>query len=220
MAAQWPLLAGLGEEERRSLLAIARRRVFARGEVVFHREDPADTLHLIASGRFAVRIVTPAGDTATLTVLVAGESFGELALVTAGRRSATVVALERAETQSIHQLDFEALRRRHPDVTDVLVRALGRRVERLSDQLVEALYVPADRRVLRRLAELARLYAEDDGAVLVPLTQEDIAGLAGTSRATVNRVLREAEARGELRLGRGRTTVIDVEAIGRRSGRL
>ena len=179
-----------------------------------------DTLHLIARGRFAVRIVTPLGDTATLGVLVPGESFGELALVTAGRRSATVVALERAETQSIHQLDFAALRRRHPDVTDVLVRALGARVVRLSDQLVEALYVPADRRVLRRLAELARLYAQDDGTAKVPLTQEDIAGLAGTSRATVNRVLREAEARGELRLGRGRTIVVDPEAIRRHSDRL
>src|SRR5687767_8099908 len=155
MAVEWPLLAGLAEEERRSLLAIARRRVFGRGEVVFHRDDPADTLHLIARGRFAVRIVTPAGDTATLAVLVPGESFGELALVTGGRRTGTVVALERAETQSIHQLDFVALRQRHPDVTDVLIRALATRVERLSEQLVEALYVPADRRVLRRVAELA-----------------------------------------------------------------
>lgn len=219
MAVEWPLLAGLAEEERRSLLAIARRRVFARGEVVFHRDDPADTLHLIARGRFAVRIVTPAGDTATLAVLVPGESFGELALVTGGRRTGTVVALERAETQSIHQLDFVALRQRHPDVTDVLIRALATRVERLSEQLVEALYVPADRRVLRRVAELAQLYAQADGPVDVPLTQEDIAGLAGTSRATVNRVLREAEARGELQLGRGRTTVVDAEAISRRAGR-
>jgi CRP/FNR family cyclic AMP-dependent transcriptional regulator len=219
MGIEWPLLAGLAEEERRRLLAIARRRVFARGEVVFHREDPADTLHLIARGRFAVRIVTPAGDTATLAVLVPGESFGELALVTGGRRTGTVVATEPGETQSIHQVDFEALRKRHPQVSDVLVRALAARVDVLSEQLVEALYVPADRRVLRRLVELARLYAQDAGPVDIPLTQEDIAGLAGTSRATVNRVLREAEARGELQLGRGRTTILDADALNRRAGR-
>ena len=213
-------MASLGEEERRSLLAIARRRVFARGEVVFHRDDPADTLHLIARGRFAIRIVTPTGDTATLAVLAPGESFGELALVTEGRRSASVVALERGETQSIHQLDFTAVQQRHPAVTDVIVRALAARVGRLSEQLVEALYVSADQRVLRRLAELAALYDKDEGAVEVPLTQEDIAGLAGTSRATVNRVLREAETRGELRLARGRTIVLDADAIRARSGRL
>ena len=49
------------------------------------------------------------------------------------------------------------------------------------------------------------------------LTQEDIAGLAGTSRATTNRVLREAAARG-VRLERGRTVVLDVSALRRHAG--
>ena len=50
------------------------------------------------------------------------------------------------------------------------------------------------------------------------LTQEDIAGLAGTSRATTNRVLREAAARGDVRLERGRTVVLDVSALRRHAG--
>ena len=71
---------------------------------------------------------------------------------------------------------------------------------------------PADKRVLRRLVEVAALYP--DG--VVPLTQEDLASLAGTSRATVNRVLREAEERGSLKLGRGRTTLLDAAELERR----
>jgi CRP/FNR family transcriptional regulator, cyclic AMP receptor protein len=215
---EWPLLASLSPEERGSLLAIARRRVFERGEVVFHRGDPADTIHLIRRGRFVARIVTPLGDTATLAVLVPGETFGELALVTGGPRTATVVALEPAETRSIHDTDFAAVCRRHPKVNEVLVGALAAHVARLSGQLVEALYVPADRRVLRRLGELATLYWHGDGEVDVPLTQEDLAGIAGTSRATVNRVLRDAERRGEVRLERGRTVVLDAERLRDRAG--
>jgi CRP/FNR family transcriptional regulator, cyclic AMP receptor protein len=223
MAVEWPLLRSLDDEERASLLAIARRRIFARGEVVFHRDDPADTIHLIRRGRFAARIVTPLGDTATLAILVPGDTFGELALVAGGRRTATIVALEAAETRSIHQTDFSALRRQHPHVTEVVVGALAAHVDRLSAQLVDALYVPADRRVLRRVAETATLYEDGDGGgdergVEVPLTQEDLAGLAGTSRATVNRVLREAERRGEVRLARGRVVVLDRAALARRSG--
>lgn len=217
----WPLLASLGEEERRELLSIARRRTFARREVVFHRDDPADTMHLVASGRFAVRIVTPLGDTATLAVVSPGDSFGEVALLTdAGRRTASVVALEPGETRSLHQLDFAALRQRHPQISDVLVRALARRVDQLSSQLIEALYVPADRRALRRVVELAQLYGESEREATIPLTQEDIAGLAGTSRATVNRVLRECEERGLLRLERGRTVVLDPEGLVRHGGGL
>ena len=209
---QWPILAGVPEEDARRVLSIARRRTFARREVVFHHGDPADTLHLVASGRFAVRIQTPLGDTVMLSLLGPGETFGEIALLDGvGPRSATVVALEKAETRAIHKLDFDALVQRHPGVADLLARALALRVRRLSELLLEAHYVPADRRVLRRLAE----FGLDDG--IVPLTQEELSNLAGTSRATVNRVVRDAQARGELSVRRGRIEVLDAASLVARS---
>src|SRR5881275_1985424 len=92
---QWQLFGDLPSEEIRRVLAMARRRTFGRGEIVFHEGDPADTLHLIAKGRFAVRIRTAVGDRVTVAIRGPGEAFGELAL--AGRepapRSATVAAL-------------------------------------------------------------------------------------------------------------------------------
>jgi CRP-like cAMP-binding protein len=48
------------------------------------------------------------------------------------------------------------------------------------------------------------------------LTQEDLAAMAGTSRATVNRVLREEEKRGALALRRGRVTLLDPDGLSRR----
>jgi CRP/FNR family cyclic AMP-dependent transcriptional regulator len=215
---KWELLDGLADTEVQALLSIARRRRFARGEVVFHEHDPADTLHLIDKGRFVVRVGTPLGDTAILAVLGPGDMFGELSLLgdADARRSATVAALEAGETRSVHRLDFERLRATHPESANVLISILAGQVRRLSRHLLEALYVPADKRVLRRLLEVGRLYGDADGPSVVPLTQEDLAGLAGTSRATVNRVLREEEARGTVKLGRGRTTLLDEETIARR----
>jgi CRP/FNR family cyclic AMP-dependent transcriptional regulator len=218
---RWQLLEGVPEDDVRRLLSIARRRRFGRGEVVFHQDDPADTLQLIAKGRFAVRVATRLGDTAILAVLGPGEMFGELALLgeDEARRSATVAALEPSETLSVHQLDFDRLMREHPGTSRVLIAILSGQVRRLSGHLLDALYVPADRRVLRRLVEVAHVYGDGgpDGAV-VPLTQDDLAGLAGTSRATVNRVLREEQERGTVRLGRGRTTVVDAGELARRAG--
>jgi CRP-like cAMP-binding protein len=212
---KWKLLEGLADTEVQALVSIARRRRFARGEVVFHQHDPADTLHLIDKGRFAVRVATPLGDTAILAVLGPGDIFGELSLLgdDEARRSATVAALEAGETRSVHRIDFERLRSEHPETVSVLISILAGQVRRLSRHLLEALYVPADKRVLRRLLEVADLY--DDG--VVPLTQDDLAGLAGTSRATVNRVLRDEAARGSVQLGRGRATVVDGEALARRA---
>lgn len=214
---RWQVLEGVPEEDVRQLLSIARRRVFRRGEVVFHVDDPADTLHLIVSGRFAVRVQTALGDVAILTVLGPGEMFGELALIgEVARRTASVEALEAGETRSIHRPDFERLRAQQPSVTDVIVAILSAGVRRLSQHLLEALYVPADKRVLRRLGELAESYAPGRDEATIPLRQEDLASIAGTSRATVNRVLREEEARGSVRLERGRTIVLDRAALEKR----
>ena len=51
----------------------------------------------------------------------------------------------------------------------------------------------------------------------MPLTQEDLADMAGTSRATVNRVLRDEERRDIVELARGRIRVRDLEGLRRRS---
>ena len=213
---EWPLLADLPAEDVRRLLAIARRRTFARGEVVFHRDDPADSLHFVVRGRFGARVLTPLGDSVLVDVLGPGQSFGELALLLPdARRSATVEALEAGETRSVFRDDFAALQREHPGVKDVLLRLLAEQLRRSTDRVVEAHHVDAETRVRRRLLELAATY--EDG--VVPLTQEDVAAMAGTSRATVNRVLREEEKLGAVALARGRTSVLDAADLERRCRR-
>src|SRR3954464_1502674 len=98
---EWGLLSSLPDEDRQQIVSAARHRSFARGEVLVHEGDPADSLHLISSGRVAVRVSTPSGERATLNILSPGDYFGELSLVRRGgdhSRSATVVALEPTET--------------------------------------------------------------------------------------------------------------------------
>ncbi|MBJ7332600.1 MAG: Crp/Fnr family transcriptional regulator [Solirubrobacteraceae bacterium] len=220
---EWEIFKDVPEADVARVLEMARRRTFSKGEIVFHEGDPGDTLHLIRSGRFGVKVSTQYADEAILAVLRDGDIFGELALLSPGApRSATVVALEKGETMSVHQLDFGRLRREQPGVADVLISVLSAQVRRLSRHLLEALYTPADTRVRRRVLELVDIY-ESDAAdpslpITIPLTQDDLADLAGTSRATVNRVLREDEARGLVELGRGRTLVIDRAGLAKWAG--
>jgi CRP-like cAMP-binding protein len=81
--------------------------------------------------------------------------------------------------------------------------------------VLEALYLPVDVRVARRLARLAGLYAGDNGSAEIRLTQDDLASMAGTTRATTNRVLQELAAKGVLSLSRGRIVVRDRIALDR-----
>src|SRR3954453_6475374 len=105
---QWPIFASLPQEDVAAVLRVARKRTFSKGEVVFHRDDPGDSLHLIVSGRFAVRVMTPLGDMVWIAVRGPGENFGEMALVESeARRSATVSALEDAATFAVLKPEFD-----------------------------------------------------------------------------------------------------------------
>jgi CRP/FNR family cyclic AMP-dependent transcriptional regulator len=144
--------------------------------------------------------------------------LGELALVSgANHRAATVTALEPTETLCLYQEDFDQLRREHPSVDRLLVEVLAAEVRRLDARLLEALYVPADTRVMRRVVDLAGLYGTDGRGAVIPLSQEVLAGLAGTSRSTTNQALRAAEAAGAIAVGRSKIEILDLGAVERRA---
>ena len=208
-----PLLDGLSDAQRRAVLSRARRRRFRRREVIFHAGDPGDAVHLVVSGHVGLRITTPLGDAAMVRVLGAGEFFGELALLVPGPRNATAFAIESAETQSMSTSVFDELRTQSASAQEALTLALVTEIRRLAGALVEALYLPADQRLWRRLSELATSYPEGDA---LPLTQEEVAQLAGTTRQSANKLLREAEEAGAVVLTRGRIEITDPKWVTRR----
>jgi len=109
-------------------------------------------------------------------------------------------------------VDFELLRRERPGVERFLVEVMSTLVRYMTaraDDLVES---GAERRVLRRLLELAYAFGPD-APVMIPLPQDDLAALSGVTRSTVNRVLRSAADQGWVGLGWRRLTVLDPEAV-------
>ena len=209
---EWPLLASLDEAERQQILARTRQRVFERGDTVVQEGDPSDSLHLVASGRLAVRVSTTDGETVTINLLGPGDYFGELSLLdgqpaACGRRPSS--RWRQSQTLALSATDFRALRARHPAADQLLLTLMARRIEELSARLLEATYDGLDRRVHRRLAELADLYGDGSGPVTVPLTQEHLAELVGGSRPSVNQILQKLVVAGVVELGRGRVVVLD-----------
>jgi CRP-like cAMP-binding protein len=67
------------------------------------------------------------------------------------------------------------------------------------------------------LLDAAAAFGDVEPNATIPLTQDELASMAGTSRATVNKVLRDEQHLGAVQLGRGKTTIIDPEALRRRA---
>lgn len=213
----WPLLAPLRAEDREAFLTLARRRTFARNEVVCHEGDPADSLHLVEHGHLAVRAGLSSGATATFTILSPGDYFGELALLREDRRrTATVTALEQSRTLAVSATAFDALVAHNPRVERILSTLLAARVEALSRRLLETMYESVDRRVYRRLLDLAGTYGEPGGTATIPLSQGQLADLVGAARPSVNQVLQRLADAGVVSLGRSRIDVLDLGALARR----
>jgi CRP/FNR family transcriptional regulator, cyclic AMP receptor protein len=214
---EWELLRDVPLDDVERLLSIARRRTFKPAEVVFHQDDLGDSLHLVVKGRFAITRRTARGEDALLAIRTRGPAFGELALISGRGRSATVWALEAGETLSVHRIDFEALRTRHPSVDRTLVALLAAQIERMDQLLSEAFYESANRRVLRRLLELGNAGERGD-EVEVRITQDQLAALSGASRSTVSAVLAAEQRHGTIVIRRGATILRDRAALARRAG--
>jgi CRP-like cAMP-binding protein len=210
----WRLLDPLRADDREALLALARRRTFVRNEVICHEGDPADSLHLVEHGHLAVHGGLPSGATATFTILSPGDYFGELALLRADhRRTATVTALEPSRTLVVTATSFDGLCRRNPGVERIVSTLLADRIDILSRRLLETMYESLDRRVYRRLLELARSYGDSDSTATIPLSQAQLADLVGATRPSVNQVLQRLAELQVVRLSRSRIEVLDLAAL-------
>ena len=181
---------------------------------MFHEGDTGDTVHLIESGLVVVRGTSPLGDVRTFAVLGPGDTFGEVALVLPDHeRTATVAAVIPTRTLSLHRRDVEELRRAVPAVDGFLRLALAMAVRRLSAQLVEMQYLSVEKRLARRVIDLSHSFGGPVAGTEIPFTQDDLAGLVGTTRQTANKILREYQDAGCIALARGKTVIVDATAL-------
>lgn len=189
---QVSLFADLPDSDIRDLMAVARRRTFRAGEVIFHRDDPGQVLYVIKEGKVKIVLNSPDGQEISLVVFGKGEYFGEFSLLDGLPRSADAVALERVECYTLQRSDFHKAIMKNPKIAIQVLEVLSQRL-RKTDQMVEDLiFLDVYGRVAKKLLDLAELHGvqvEDGVRIDVRLTQQELASMVGASRESVNKVL-------------------------------
>ena len=189
---QVPLFAGLADEDIRELMAVAKRRTFRSGEVIFHREDPGVVLYVIKEGKVKISLISPEGQEISLVVFGKGECFGEFAILDGLPRSADAVAMEKVECYTLQRSDFHQAIMKNPKIAIQVMEVLSKRL-RSTDQMVEDLiFLDVYGRVAKKLLELAEAHGtkvEDGVRIDVRLTQQELASMVGASRESVNKVM-------------------------------
>jgi CRP/FNR family transcriptional regulator/CRP/FNR family cyclic AMP-dependent transcriptional regulator len=189
---QVPLFAGLADAEIRELMAVARKRTFRSGEVIFHRDDPGQVMYIIKEGKVKMCLISPDGQEISLVVFGKGDCFGEFAILDGLPRSADAVTLEKVECYSLQRSDFHKAVMKNPQIAIQVMEVLTKRL-RTTDQMIEDLiFLDVYGRVAKKLLELADTHGVkvDDGVrIEVRLTQQELASMVGASRESVNKVL-------------------------------
>jgi len=129
------LCHGAAAEDLAFLEPLLVRSHFEPGALLVHRGDPGDSIYLLLRGQVSVVVDLPGGGFKRLATLSAGMAFGELALITGGRRTADVRADTPVECATLDAATFARLERERPALTILLLRNLLQGVGRMALQL-------------------------------------------------------------------------------------
>ena len=173
------------------------------GSVIVSQEEAGDALFVIASGKVKVVLYGETGREIILSILHAGDFFGEMALLDRQPRSANVVALENSELLGLDREAFQTHLTAHPITAMAILAEMSRRLRHADEVIGNLALLDVYGRVARVIRDLAQKEGEPaDGGLLIKErpTQQEIAGLIGTSRETVSRALNDFHRRGLLEM--------------------
>lgn len=199
MALDSPLFPELTSERLEQVAEHGTVRTYPKNAVLIHEGDLSDSLYVILKGKVKVYASDEDGKEIILNIQGPGEYFGELALIDAAPRSASVMTMEPSKLAVVSRADFENFLTLHPSVAIELIRSLAQRVRSLTESVKSLALLDVYGRVARTLLDLA---TEEEGEVAVRqrLTHQDIANMVGASREMVSRIMKDLINGGYIRI--------------------
>ena len=144
-----PLLKNLSRAEIHSIMMAGSLLKLDAGQAIFYKGDKSDTMYTVVSG--SMEVVDPIGDDnqceyfgsrRVINRMVTGDVIGEMGLLRAAPRSATVIATEPVELLQINWKMIQRLQWLYPPTAQKfmfnLLGIICDRLEHISDCLAEA----------------------------------------------------------------------------------
>jgi CRP-like cAMP-binding protein len=125
--ARVPLFKSLNKRQLESLAKVAHHDRFEAGAEIVAQGESGVGLYVIASGKANVVHNEPDGTTPVVNILNPTDFFGELAMLSEGPRTASVVATEDTECLVITRWNFLALAKKDAEMAVVIMEELARR---------------------------------------------------------------------------------------------
>jgi CRP-like cAMP-binding protein len=189
------VLSVLPGELSAALFASARPHKLKADQTLFVAGDPGDGCYRVEQGLLKVSVVSPSGGERILAILGPGALVGELAIIDAQPRSASVTAARDSDLSFISRASFEQVATKNPEVYRHIVTLLCRRLRDTNNVVAAMTFLSLKGRVAQALLGLADAFGNDvgQGRILVKqkVTQGDLAAMAGMARENVSRIVND-----------------------------
>jgi CRP/FNR family transcriptional regulator, cyclic AMP receptor protein len=215
----WWLLTA---SEQADLSDAGQTRIYKPRSILCNEGDLATHLFVLVTGSVKIISVTADGDRRVVALRGHGDVIGEISGETTGQRIATVQAIDAVHALIVGYDRFGRFLESHPIAARLYLHVMIQRWGEAAAMLSTLSVTTGTQRLAALLLQLAgRDGNGTDGEIhtAIPLSQEELAGLASTSRTTVTRALRNWRRRGFIRTGQRRTTILDQQALQRVAGR-
>ncbi len=212
-----PLFSELDDEEISAIANLVTPRRYGKKVIVVQEGDPGDSMAVILRGSVKISTYGVDGREVVLCLLGAGSFFGEMALLDAEPRSATVTTMQETELGYIRRNDFKPLMLQMPQITMKLLAEIVARLRRTSSVLAHISTMDVAQRLNVFISDYCEKFGTrrlDDGVEISLPTHQLIADQLSTSRETISRAIGSLKKEGIIISSheRGRMRV-DKEAL-------
>jgi CRP-like cAMP-binding protein len=200
------LFSDFSVKQLEAVSLVARKKTLQRRDELFHKGDHGGEVFVVASGKLKALTTSAKGDDVVFSILSPGEVFGEVALLGATPRTATVTAIEDCRLLVIDRRDFMSFLRTNPEVSAKLLAVLAIRLKRVSELVEDTLFLNLPLRLAKKLLSFSRAYGEEAAEGIridLKLSQEEWGDLVGTTRESINKQMRKWTEDGILRIEHG-----------------
>lgn len=220
----WPpasLLGGLPVPARDKLLQTGSPvRYPERGKVLIREGDTTRFVVIILDGIVKITASANGGRDALLSIRMAGDLIGEFAALDDRPRSASATTCGVVAGRIIRADEFTSMLRRDPDLSGAVSRSVVTKIRSANARRIDFSGCEVQRRLLRVLYDIAVTYGtrtENQALIEWPLTQAELASLAGSAEPSVQRVLRDLRDEEIVSTGYRRINVLDLEGLRQRA---
>lgn len=214
-----PLLQGLPRTLLDEIRGLLVRRTVRAGANIFSKGGAPTGWFALLEGEVAIVTSSAAGNEIVLTILDAGDWFGEVAIIADALNSHDAVARGNCEVAFIPTTAFRQLLARQPELHARFAALLAQRVRLLVDIVEDFTTLPMAARLAKRVLVMTDSQAMGSVVRRGRVSQEEYALLVGATRQSVNQELRRWEKAGWIRIGYGGIEVVDRAALERETSR-